>query len=341
MIIDLRSDTVTRPTPAMLSAMFEAKVGDDVFGEDPTITALEEKVAAMFGMEAAIFCPSGTMTNQIALKLHTRPLEEVICHDLCHIYKYEVGSYAYHSGVSLKLLSGNNGILKAEEVEKSINPDHDWLPISSLVCLENTCNKAGGTYYQLPEIQAIKSTCLKHNLKLHLDGARLFNALVESNNTPQEMGREFDTISLCLSKGLGAPVGSLLLGKKTAIRQARRIRKAFGGGMRQAGYLAAACIYALDHNINRLKDDHRRAKILGSTITKLNAAKKVYPIDTNIVIFETEPAVISAVDFAAKLEQENIKAIAFSDTQIRMVTHLDFTEKMLDKTVEVLRKIGK
>ena len=240
MIIDLRSDTVTRPTKEMLAAMFAAAVGDDVFSEDPTVLALEEKSAALFGKEAALFCPSGTMANQIAIKVHTRPLDQIICPTLCHIYNYEVGGHAFHSGVSVKLVAGNRGRLTATEVEGCINPDFDWLPVTRLVWLENTCNRAGGSYYDLAAIEEIKAVCTKNQLKMHLDGARLFNALVETGTSAAEMGSYFDSISFCLSKGLGAPVGSLLVGNKDFIRKARRVRKVMGGGMRQAGYLAAA-----------------------------------------------------------------------------------------------------
>ncbi len=336
-IIDLRSDTVTRPSEGMLTAMFAAKVGDDVFAEDPTVNELERKSAELFGMEAAIFCPSGTMTNQIALKVHTQPLEEIICHELSHIKHYEVGGHAFHSGATLKTVNGKDGMLSAADVHNNINPDYDWLPITKVVSLENTCNKAGGTCYQLLGIEAIKAACLEHNLKLHLDGARIFNALATSKNTPKEMGNLFDSISVCLSKGLGTPVGSVLLGKKTFIRQARRVRKVMGGGMRQAGYLAAAGIYALDHNIERLKEDHQRAKILGETLTELPYVKEVLPVPTNIILFELQPF-LTAKNFVEQLATQNIITIPLPHNKIRLVTHLDFTDAMLDKTITVLKK---
>ena len=255
-MINLISDTVTMPTPKMLEAMMEAKVGDDVFREDPTINALEAKAAAMFGKESALFCPSGTMTNQIAIKTHTKPLDEVICHEYSHIYQYETGGYSFNSGVAISLLKGDFGKITAQQIKDAVKPDYDWLPKSKLVVVENTCNKGGGSYYKLDELTPIYKACKSKRLKLHLDGARLFNALVETNETTLSHGVLFDSISICLSKGLGAPVGSLLIGNKDFIKQARRYRKVMGGGMRQAGFLAAAGIYALDNHIQRLKIDN-------------------------------------------------------------------------------------
>jgi len=339
MIIDLRSDTVTVPTPAMKEAMFSAKVGDDVFGDDPTINELEELGAKMFGKEASIFCPSGTMTNQIAIKINTNSPGELICDELSHVYKYEGGGIGFNSGLASKLLKGSNGRLTANQIESAINPDDVHFPETQLVSLENTCNKGGGTIYEMEEITKIRTLCTKKNLKLHLDGARIFNAIVESNYTPLDIGAPFDTISVCLSKGLGAPVGSLLLGTKTNIKKARRIRKIFGGGMRQAGYLAAAGIYALENNINRLKEDHQRAKELGVTLQKLPFVKKVLPVYTNIVVFE----VIDAFDYNViiqKLAEENLKVVAFGPQQIRMVTHLNFTDDMLAKTLSILKNLS-
>ncbi|MBC8402359.1 MAG: aminotransferase class I/II-fold pyridoxal phosphate-dependent enzyme, partial [Candidatus Marinimicrobia bacterium] len=284
-MIDLRSDTVTKPSKGMLAAMAAAKVGDDVFQEDPTVNELECKVAAMFKKDKALFCPSGTMTNQIAIKGHTHPGDEVICDHLSHVYHYEGGGIARNSGASVRLLSGDRGRFSTEDLLANINPDDVHHPVSKMVVIENTCNKGGGSYWDIQTIRDINKVCVKNDLKLHLDGARLFNALTETGESAEDFGKIFDTISICLSKGLGAPVGSVLLGDNEFIKQARRIRKVWGGGMRQAGYLAAAGIYALDQNIVRLKDDHRRARILGETIETLPYVKEIMPVDTNIVIF--------------------------------------------------------
>ena len=305
MTIDLRSDTVTVPSKEMKEVMFNAKVGDDVFGDDPTVNQLEKLGAEMFGMEAAIYCPSGTMTNQIAIKIHTNAPGEVISDDLSHIYKYEGGGIGFNSGLATKLIKGNSGRITAKQVEAAINPDDIHFPETQLVSLENTCNKGGGTIYELYEIKKIKAVCTKHGLPLHLDGARVFNALVESDYTAKDLGEQFDTISICLSKGLGAPVGSLLLGTKEHIKKARRIRKLFGGGMRQAGFIAAAAIYALENNIDRLKEDHKKAKKFEETLKGLSYVKNVLPVYTNIVVFE----VVASIDFQEiiqKLETQDI-----------------------------------
>jgi len=337
-MINLISDTVTKPTPGMLQAMMQAEVGDDVFGEDPTVNALEAKTAAMFGKEAALFCPSGTMTNQIAIKVHTQPLDEVICDEYSHIYQYEVGGYAFNSGIGVNLIKGSNGKITAEQVAAAIKPVHDWLPISRLVVLENTCNKGGGSFYTLDEIRPIQQVCQERGLILHLDGARIFNALVETGESTQEVGNVFDSISICLSKGLGAPVGSLLVGSKAFIRQARRVRKALGGGMRQAGFLAAAGIYALDHQVQRLKDDNERAKILGSALEKQTYVEQVRPVQSNIVIFDLK-APWTAASYLARLAELGISASAFGPQTVRFVTHLDVTEAMIEQTVGVIGKV--
>ncbi|MBK8491127.1 MAG: aminotransferase class I/II-fold pyridoxal phosphate-dependent enzyme [Saprospirales bacterium] len=337
-MINLISDTVTKPTPAMLEAMMQAVVGDDVFGEDPTVNALEAKAAALFGKEAAIYCPSGTMTNQIAIKVHTQPLDEVICDQHSHIYHYEVGGYAFHSGVAVQLLEGNQGRLSATQVAAAVKPAYDWLPKSTLVVLENTCNRAGGSYYRLEDMEAIRDVCRQQHLKLHLDGARIFNALTESGNTPLEIGQVFDSISICLSKGLGAPVGSLLMGSQDFIRAARRVRKVMGGGMRQAGYLAAAGIYALDHHVGRLKEDHARAQQIASVLEQQPYIAQLRPVSTNILIFDLAPT-LSAPQFLEALGKYDIKASSFGTHTVRMVTHLDFTEEMLEKVLEVLPRL--
>lgn len=320
----------------MLQKMFAAEVGDDVFGDDPTINALQEKAAALFGQEAALFCPSGTMTNQIAIKVHTQPLDEVICDHYSHIYQYETGGYAYNSGVGINLIAGTNGKITAAQIEAAIKPVHDWLPLSRLVVLENTANKGGGSFYTLDEIRPIRVHCRERGLQLHLDGARLFNALVETGETTQDWGREFDSISICLSKGLGAPVGSLLIGNQDFIKKARRVRKVMGGGMRQAGYLAAAGIYALDNHVERLKTDNNRAKVLGETLQSLPWVESVRPVQTNIVIFDLSSPLMADV-FLKKLAKHEINASPFGPATVRFVTHLDFTEAMLERTVEVLR----
>lgn len=337
-MINLISDTVTKPTPGMLQAMMSAEVGDDVFGEDPTVKALEEKVAALFGKEAALFCPSGTMTNQIAIKVHTRPLDEVICEEGSHVYQYEVGGYAFNSGVGINLIAGEYGKVTAAQVAGAIKPLYDWLPQSRLVVLENTCNRGGGSYYNLDEMRPISDVCRERGLKLHLDGARIFNALVETGESPAEVGALFDSVSVCLSKGLGAPVGSLLAGDAELIRQARRVRKVMGGGMRQAGYLAAAGIYALDHHVERLIEDHRRARQLAEAVSALPFVENIRPVQTNILIFDVKPP-HTAATFLTALEANGVKATAFGPQTIRFVTHLDFTADMATRSVRVLQTL--
>lgn len=334
-MINLLSDTVTKPTPGMLKAMWAAEVGDDVFREDPTVNALEAKCATLFGHEAALFCPSGTMANQIALKVHTRPLDEVICDETSHIYQYEVGGYAFHSGIGIQLLPGKNGVLEAHQVAAAIRPNQDWLPKSTLVVLENTCNKGGGSVYPLENIQAIRKVCLERGLALHMDGARIFNALAVSGDAPAVIGRELDSISVCLSKGLGAPVGSVLIGSQKFIAEARRVRKAMGGGMRQAGYLAAAGMYALDHHVVRLAEDHAHARLLASTLETLDYVSGIRPVQTNIVIFDLVDTVTPA-QLLAYLEENGVKASAFGPKTIRFVTHLDVDRAMIETVMGVL-----
>lgn len=337
MIIDLRSDTVTKPTKAMLEAMFKAEVGDDVFGEEPTVNALEHKAANLFGMEAALFCPSGTMTNQIAINVHTRPGDEVICDVTSHIYNYEGGGIASNSGVQAQLIQGHEGRISAQQVLENIKPAYDWMTRTTLVSIENTGNKAGGSYYSLEQMKELSDLCKQHQIMYHLDGARIFNAIVENDYRPSDLGELFDSVSICLSKGLGAPVGSLLLGNKEFIRKARRRRKVFGGGMRQAGYLAAAGIYALDHHVERLKEDHKRAKELETIISKLDYVSDVIPVYTNIVIFNLHKK-IQPQEYIEQLAASGIKATGFGKQAIRFVTHLDFTDEMLGKVEDVLKK---
>jgi threonine aldolase len=338
MITDLRSDTFTKPTPAMLEAMFNAHVGDDVFGEDPSINKLEDISARMFGMEAAIFCPSGTMTNQIAIKCHTQPGDEIICDKVSHVYIYEGGGIAFNSGCQVKALEGNRGRITATQVLESINPDDVHKARTRLVSIENTANRGGGSCYEFTEIQRIKEICLQNKLSLHLDGARLWNALVANNETPKQYGEVFDSISICLSKGMGTPVGSILLGNRDFIKQARRVRKVFGGGMRQAGYLAAACIYALENNIERLAEDHAHAKAIAAALATKDFTGKIMPVETNIVIFEVFGS-YTPQTLCKKLAEYDILCLAISVTQIRMVTHLDFTKEMLINLISVIEAL--
>lgn len=339
MIVDLRSDTVTKPTPGMLDAMIHAEVGDDVFGEDPTIKKLENKCAQLLEMEAAVFCPSGTMTNQIGINVLTRPFDEVICYKGAHIYKYEGGGLAGNSHVSVRLLAGDRGRLSAEEIAANINSADSHYPVTSVVALENTVVREAGSYYTLDQIKSVSEFSRSKGLKLHLDGARFFNALVETGDRSQDYGRFFDTVSICLSKGLGSPVGSVLVCKKELEQKVRRMRKAFGGGMRQAGFLAAAAIYALDHHVTRLKEDHVRARELSKVLMTQPYVKSIMPVDTNIIIFELAPGVTTE-KFLAKIGEQQIKALAFSQTEIRLVTHLDFDDRMLEKATDVFKRLS-
>ncbi len=335
-MIDLRSDTVTRPTPAMLDAMFSAKVGDDVFGEDPTVAELENKAAALFGKEAGLYCPSGTMTNQIAVKAHTQPGDEIILHKLAHVYYYEGGGIMMNSGVSVCLLEGARGQINAKDVLDHINPDDIHRPPTVMVEVENTMNKGGGSVYSNSNLLEISQVCKDNNLKFHLDGARIFNALTYSGQSPLDCGKMFDTISICLSKGLGAPVGSVLIGPREFINKARRIRKIFGGGMRQAGYLAAAGIYALENNIDRLKDDHYRASQISKVLATLPWVSNVQTCETNIVLFSVKEPLL-AVPVIKQLEEHGLYGIDFDKRTVRFVTHLDFNDLMLEKTIEILK----
>ena len=337
-MIDLRSDTVTKPTPGMLDAMMSAKVGDDVFGEDPTVLKLEEKAAEMLGMEAAIYCPSGTMTNQIGIHILSNPYEEVICYSGAHIYRYEGGGVAGTSGLSFRFLEGDRGRLNAREIEAQINPDDIHYPKTSIIELENTVNKGGGCYYTLDQIRSIHKVAVKHGLKMHLDGARLFNALVETGEKPSDYNQYFDTISICLSKGLGAPIGSLLVGSQQLINKARRVRKFMGGGMRQAGYIAAAGLYALENHIDRLKEDHQRAKALEEALNNCTLVESVMPADTNIVIFRLKEG-LKVSDTLEKLKEKGILAVGFGARDIRLVTHLDFGDDQLEQAIAIIKTL--
>jgi len=339
MLIDLRSDTITQPTPAMREAMFNAPLGDDVLGDDPTVNALEAKAAHMFGMEAALFCASGTMTNQLAIRTHCRPGDDVICDQLSHVYLYEGGGIMANALASVSLPQGKRGKLTPDLIRDYIySPADPHKPLSRLVVLENTVNKGGGCYYTIPEIAAIRKVCDEHGLLLHLDGARLFNALVETGDPTQAYGQLFDSISICLSKGLGCPVGSLLLGKASFIGQARRYRKLMGGGWRQAGFLAAAGIYALDHHVERLRQDHARARRIGTLFSNRPEVEEIYPIDTNIVIFRLSETLLAA-DYVQKLEQIGIRGITFGKHLVRFVTHLHLTDEHIDQMAGALQQL--
>lgn len=338
MFVDFRSDTVTRPGKGMLDFMMKAPVGDDVFAEDPSINHLESLAAGIFGYEAAIFCPSGTMTNQIAIKCHTNPGDEVICEKNSHIYYYEGGGIAFNSSASVRLIDGDRGRITAAQVAANINPDDVHRPVSRLVGLENTCNRGGGSCYDLKEITRIREVCDSNHMILHLDGARLFNALVARREDPLSYGKLFHSISICLSKGLGAPVGSLLLGDKTFIKKARRVRKVFGGGMRQAGYLAAAGIYALENNVERLSQDHLHARMIEEALREKGFIKEILPVETNIVIASfIEP--YTPQDFIEKMKAHDIQMFAISPTQVRLVTHLDITPEMVEKTINIIKTL--
>lgn len=340
MKINLISDTVALPTPGMLKAMVSAKVGDDVFKGDPTVNALEAKLAEYFGMEAALFFPSGTMTNQTAIKLHTQPGDQLICDRYAHVYNYEGGGASFNSGVSCKLVHGERGMMTAEQVKAAINPpDFYHSPRTALVCIENTTNKGGGACWDLEELKKIRSICETHGLAYHLDGARIWNAMVATGKDPKEFGRLFDTISVCLSKGLGCPVGSVLLGSAERIQEAIRIRKILGGGMRQSGYLAAAGIYALDHHIDRLEEDHQKAREIARVLETKSFIKEIEPVETNILIFELKASGMTVSDFEAALLREDIHIIGMGGGKLRMVTHLDYSDEMHNKVLSVLESL--
>ncbi|MBK9657786.1 MAG: aminotransferase class I/II-fold pyridoxal phosphate-dependent enzyme [Rhodanobacteraceae bacterium] len=338
MPIDLISDTVTRPTPGMLKAMWSAEVGDDVFNEDASAHALQAHAAAMFGHEAALFMPSGVMSNQIAIKAHTEPMDEMICEETSHVFRYENGGYAFHSQIAVQTIPGDHGRLTAAQVAAAIKPAADWLPRSRLVVLENTCNAAGGNYYRLDRVRPIRALCQERGLRLHLDGARIFNALVESGESTHDWGREFDSLSICLSKGLGAPVGSLLIGNAELIARARRLRKGFGGGMRQIGFLAAAGLHALTHHVERLTEDHEHARMLASVLAEAPFVAGLRPVHTNIVIFDLVDG-WTAASFLAHLREQGVRASAFGPQTVRFVTHLDVDRAMVERVCSVLRGI--
>lgn len=335
-MIDLRSDTVTKPTQGMLAAMMQAEVGDDVYKEDPTVNELEARMAAMFGKPEALFFPTGSMANQAAIKLHTQPGQQLIADKYAHVYNYEGGGVSFNSGVSCKLLDGSQGKITAAQVMAAINPpDFYHSPLTRLVCLENTTNKGGGACYDLEEIAAIRQVCNAHGLGLHLDGARLMNALVATGQDPKDFGRLCDTVTICFSKGLGTPLGTVLVGDKDLMQNAIRVRKVLGGGMRQVGYVAAACLYALDHHVQRLAEDHKRAKELERCLQRLSKVVKVAPVETNIVIFHVE----EGEAFTAALADRNIRISDMGGDALRMVTHLDYSEEMHKTLLNTLKEL--
>lgn len=339
MEINLISDTVTKPTSEMLSCMFNAKVGDDAYKQDPTVNELENRVADMFGMEAALFFPSGTMANQTAIKLHTQPGDQLIADQYAHIFNYEGGGVSFNSGVSCKLLAGSRGMITAEQVKGAINPpDFYHSPLTKLVCVENTTNKGGGACYDLQELSRIKTVCIENNLKFHLDGARLWNALIAKGDEPSKYGMIFDTLSVCFSKGMGAPVGSLLLSDAKTIKSALRIRKILGGGMRQVGYLAAACLYALDHHFYRLADDHQKAKELEAELLKKNWISAVEPVETNIIIFRIKEG-HDCNEIQTYLKDKGILISSMGHGILRIVVHLDYTDGMHDYVMKTLQSM--
>ena len=339
MIIDLRSDTVTVPTPGMREAMDHAVVGDDVYKEDETVNLLENRLAAMFGKKRALFFPSGTMANQAAIKLHTRPGEALICDKYGHVHNYEGGGIAFNSGVTTTLVDGHQGMFSAAQAEAAIHPpDFYHSPKTSLITAENTTNKGGGSCWDVDELRAIRAVCDKHHLGYHLDGARLWNALVATGDNPMTFGNIFDTISVCLSKGLGCPVGSVLVGDDAIMEDAIRVRKVLGGGMRQIGILAAAGLYALDHHVERLAEDHQKAKDIEAVLNSCSYVKKIIPVQTNIVIFEVNSDV-NANDLVNQLANNNIRISGMGHGKLRIVTHLDYTDQKHDIVLQALKTI--
>jgi len=340
-MIDLRSDTVTKPTPGMLAAMMAAAVGDDVYGEDPTVNELERRVAAEFGTEAALFVPTGTMGNQIAVRVHCRPQDEVLLESSSHIYLWEAGAPAALSGVTLRTIDGRNGLLGVADLDPHLHPDDMHSVRSRLVCLENTHNRGGGTVYPLGAVAAVSAWARANGLATHLDGARIWNAVVASGVGPKEWARHFDTVSVCFSKGLGAPAGSALLGPRDLIAQGRRVRKLFGGAMRQVGFLAAACLYGMDRNVDRLADDHANAKLLAAAVADVPGFALAPPVvETNLVWFEVGPPHGTAKDVAAKLREKGVLAAPLGRTTVRLVTHLDVTREQCERAAAAIRELG-
>jgi threonine aldolase len=338
-LIDLRSDTVTRPTPAMRAAMHAAEVGDDVFHEDPTVIGLEERVADLLGKEAALFVPSGTMSNQICVKLHTQPGDELLCDVNCHIYNYEAGGPALLSGVTCRTLDGDYGILDVTQLEDKIRPDDEHQVRTRLVCLENTHNRGGGRVYPIEKIQAIREWAHKQGLILHLDGARLWNAVVATGISAKQWARLFDSVSVCFSKGLGAPVGSALAGPREFVARGRRIRKLFGGGMRQAGVLAAAALHALEHHVERLAEDHRHAQMIARAIADTHGLTLTPPeVETNLIWFQVDRELGTAREVATALRERGVLVHAAGPQRLRACTHLDVSAAQAERAAELIRR---
>ncbi len=336
MIIDLRSDTLTKPTPEMMEAIMNAKTGDDVYKEDPTVNELESRFTELFGMDTALFFPTGSMSNQAAIKLHTQPGDQLICDKWAHVYNFEAGGAAFNSGVTCNLIDGDRGMITATAIEEAISPIENYhTPATTLVCLENTTNKGGGACYDFEEFKKIRKVCDAHSLGLHLDGARLMNALVAKKEDPKEYGRIFDSISICLSKGLGTPIGTILLGKKDLMLRAIRIRKILGGAMRQVGFMAAAGIYALDHHIDRLAEDHKKAAEIAEVLAKLSYVENVEPTETNIVIFYLKEE-LDINKFLSDMNEMDVKISTMGQGKLRLVTHLDYTQELHDKFLKIL-----
>src|SRR5437764_1051301 len=337
-MIDLRSDTVTKPTPGMLAAMTAAAVGDDVFGEDPTVNELERRTADLFGMEAGLFVPSGTMSNQVAVRAHCQPQDEVLLETTSHIYQWEAGGPAALSGVTCRPIDAPRGILDVSHLEGKVRPDDPHAVRTRLVCLENTHNRGGGTVYPLDTVRAVSAWARSNRLATHLDGARIWNAIVATGVPAKEWARHFDTVSVCFSKGLGAPVGSALLGPKDLIARGRRIRKLFGGGMRQAGFLAAACLYAVEHHVDRLAEDHANARLIAAAIRDVPGLRLTPPeVETNLVWFEVDPALGTARDVADRLKAKGVLVAALGKNVVRAVTHLDASREQCERAAAAIR----
>jgi threonine aldolase len=338
-LIDLRSDTVTKPTAGMKAAMASAELGDDVYREDPTVNKLEERVAALLGKEAALFVPSGTMSNQVAVKSHTQPGDELICEEFCHIYNWEAGGPAVLSGVTCRTVRAEYGIIELEQLRDKVRPLNDHMVRTRVVCLENTHNRGGGRIFPLEKVKAISAWARSQGLLMHLDGARLWNAIVATGVPAAEWGKHFDSISVCFSKGLGTPVGSALAGSTEFVTRARRYRKVFGGAMRQAGVLAAAALYALDHHVERLTDDHRNAQVIARAIADTPGLRLDPPdAQTNLVWFEVEPELGPAKDVLARLKARGVLVGGGDGRVLRACTHLDVSAADAERAAEVIRK---
>lgn len=338
-MIDLRSDTVTKPTMAMREAMAIAPVGDDVFGEDPSVRQLEEYVANLFGHEAALFAPSGTMTNQMAIKAHTQPGDEMICEESCHVYTWEGGGPAILSGVTCRTIIGDRGVIHSSQLEDKIRPANDHFVRTKMVALENTHNRGSGRVYPLNELKAIRNWTSNNNLILHCDGARIWNAIVASGVSAKEYGALFDSISVCFSKGLGAPVGSAIIGSREFIKKCKRIRKLFGGGMRQAGILAAAACFALRHHIDRLAEDHANAQLLAEALARIPGIILDPPqIETNLIWFRIEPMIGRPNDLVNRLKKRNLFVHQSGPELMRACTHLDVSRKDIIEAIQIIKE---